>query len=102
MIVKLDNILFSGVNKFCKEWDITEKEWKDIIYHSNSLQYKPSEIYEYVKIIMKKEIPNYTLQRMLIRQELNNKAQILKDKGIKEVNIVYFDPHIKFLKQYYD
>lgn len=102
MIVKLSNILFQNPNKIYSEWDISDKDFKNILYHFNFLEYRKSELHEYVKYVLKKDIPPYTLNRLLIRNELYHKAQKLLKKGEKEINIIHFSPHVNFIKQYYD
>lgn len=102
MIVKLDNILFQDPMRICKEWDITEGEFKKILYHFNFLEYRKSDLHEWVKVILKKDIPPYTLNRLLIRNELYRRAEKLLKKGETEINIIHFSPHEAFIKQYYD
>ena len=102
MIVKLENVLFQDPKKICDEWDITESEFKKILYHFHFLEYRKNELHEYVKCILKKDIPPYSLSRLLIRNELFHKAQKLLKKGENEVNIIYFTPHVNFIKQYYE
>jgi hypothetical protein len=51
---------------------------------------------------MKKEIPPYTMTRLLVREVLHRKADALKKRGEMEVHIQYFHPYEKFVKQYYD
>lgn len=102
MLIKLSNHLLKHPKKHYEEWEITDEEWKKIVYKRNYLEYTLAETHEYVRVILKKEIPPYTLNRLLTRHFLHIKAQSLINQGESEVDVAYFHPYEKFVIEYYD
>ncbi len=102
MIVNLSNQLFDHPRKLYNEWGINDEDWKKIMYKFLILEYRQSELHEYIRVIMHKDIPSYTMSRILIRDAIHRLAQDLLNRGVKEIHIQHFHPYEAFIKQYID
>lgn len=102
MIIKLSNHLFKDPIEVYSEYKITKEEWTNIIYKYKFLEYKQTELQEYINVILKKDMPYHTMCRLLIRYELYTLSQALISNNIDEIHIQHFHPHEKFIQQYHD
>jgi hypothetical protein len=100
MILDLRYKLFTEPPEMNK-YGLNLEEIKQIVYRKKMLEYKPNEILEYIKVVLKKDVTEKQMYRILSKYDVYNHAQILIRKGETSVHILYFNEHIGFIKDYY-